>query len=167
VVVGGGGSCGGRGWHLCWPVGTGSARRPCTWGCGKGGYSGPALIYSTPGYFPRAAGVPSGRLGGRTRREEASLNWPALALLRLKEGTHPTALTPAPTGSASLGSTRAFSTQTRVTGLSSQTGATTARSRKRRGLSLVKAAPRPAGCRPRRRRRHAAGKNIPSPPMIV
>jgi hypothetical protein len=32
--------------------------------------------------------------------------------------SHPTALTPALTGSASLGATRAFSTQTRVTGLS-------------------------------------------------
>ena len=48
------------------------------WGCGNGGPSGPALIYFTPGYYPRAAGTSRGRLRGRARREETSLNWACL-----------------------------------------------------------------------------------------
>jgi hypothetical protein len=48
--------------------------------------------------------------------------------------SHPTALTPAPTGSASLSPTRAFRTRARATGPSSQTGTvTTASSRTWRG----------------------------------
>jgi hypothetical protein len=61
-------------------------RTRAMWGCGNGGPSGPALIYFTPWCYPRAAGASRGRLRGRARREETSLNWPLGGLLRLKEG---------------------------------------------------------------------------------